>query len=138
MIQRAEEALPGLVKDHVAWREAGTPITQERYTAPTAGSAYGLEICVGQFAQFGRYGVRTEVPGLFLAGSSCTWGPGVEGVMHSGIYAASAILGRNLSEEIADGAVLGDRSRLTPVGPDWDPLRASRRLSAEAGVVSVA
>ncbi len=129
MIARAEEALPGLVKDHVAWREAGTPLTQERYTAPTAGTAYGLEIAVGQFAQFGRYGVRTEIDGLFLAGSSCTWGPGVEGVMHSGIYAASAILGRDLSAEIRDGLVLGDRSKLTPIDADWDPLRASRNLA---------
>lgn len=129
MVARAEEALPGLVRDHLAWREAGTPITQERFTAPTGGSAYGLEINTDQFAQFGRFGVRTEIPGLFLAGSSCTWGPGVEGVMHSGIYAASAILGRDLPTEIRRGAVIGDPARLTPMGTDWDPLRASRSLS---------
>ena len=129
MVARAEEALPGLVKDHLAWREAGTPITQERFTAPTGGSAYGLELAVDQFAQVGRYGVRTEIPGLFLAGSSCTWGPGVEGVMHSGIYAASAILGRDLPTEIRRGAVLADPSKLTPMGSDWDPLRVSRSLS---------
>ncbi|MGQ0842931.1 MAG: phytoene desaturase family protein [Sporichthyaceae bacterium] len=131
MVARAEEALPGLVKDHVLWREAGTPVTQERYTLPTAGSAYGLEIAVGQFAQFGRHGVRTEIPGLFLAGSSCAWGPGVEGVMHSGIYAASAVLGRDLPAEIRAGAVLGDRSKLTPMGADWDPLEVSRRLDRQ-------
>jgi phytoene dehydrogenase-like protein len=136
MIQRAEEALPGLVKDHVAWREAGTPITQERYTAPTSCTAYGLELSTDQFAQFGRFQPRTEIGGLFLAGSSTVWGPGVEGVMHSGIYAASAILGRDLSAEIAAGAVLGDPTRLTPMDADWDPLRASRRLHAPEPVAA--
>jgi phytoene dehydrogenase-like protein len=132
MIDRAEEALPGLVRDHVAWREAGTPITQERYTAPTSGTAYGLELSTDQFAQFGRFKSRTEIAGLFLAGASTVWGPGVEGVMHSGIYAASAILGRDLSAQIAAGAVLGDPARLTPVGADWDPLNVSRRLREPA------
>lgn len=128
MVQRLEEAIPG-TKEHVVFREAGTPITQERYTLPTEGSAYGLELSTDQFAQFGRYGVRTEIPGLFLAGASCTWGPGVEGVMHSGVYAASAVVGRDLAAEVRSGAVLATPSRLSVITPDWDPLQASRRPS---------
>lgn len=133
MVQRLEDAIPG-TKEHVVWREAGTPITQERYTNPTGGSAYGLEIAVDQFAQVGRYGVRTEIPGLFLAGSSCTWGPGVEGTMHSGIYAAGAILDRDLAGEVRAGAVLGDPAKLTPMGAHWDPLSVSRHLSKKPAV----
>ncbi|WP_354697746.1 All-trans-zeta-carotene desaturase [Paraconexibacter sp. AEG42_29] len=128
MIDRVDEAIPG-VKEHVVWREGGTPVTQERYTTPTGGTAYGLEIAVDQFAQRGRWGVRTEIPGLFLAGASCTWGPGIEGVMHSGMYAAAAITGRDLAREVRGGAVIADAARLSPVGPDWDPLGASRRLA---------
>lgn len=128
MIDRVEEAIPG-TKEHVVWREGGTPITQERYTTPTGGTAYGLEIATDQFAQRGRWGVRTSVPGLFLAGGSCAWGPGIEGVMHSGMYAAAAVTGRDLAAEVRGGAVIADPTRLSPIGPDWDPLAVSRRLS---------
>jgi all-trans-retinol 13,14-reductase len=137
MIERVDEAIPG-VKDHLVWREGGTPITQERYTTPTGGTAYGLEIAVDQFAQRGRWGVRTEIPGLFLAGASCSWGPGIEGVMHSGMYAAAAITGRDLTREVRSGTVVADPARLTPIGPDWDPLSVSRRLSKKPAALSVA
>ncbi|MBF6136681.1 hypothetical protein IU501_27265 [Nocardia otitidiscaviarum] len=45
-------------------------------------------------AQIGplRPGPRTEIAGLYLAGASLGWGPGVEGVMLSGVGAAGAVL----------------------------------------------
>jgi phytoene dehydrogenase-like protein len=127
LIQRADDVIPGL-KENVVYREAGTPITQERYTLSTGGAAYGIEMSLGQFGPF-RPKPRTEIRGLYLAGASNAWGPGVEGAMLSGIHAAGAVLGRDLAREVRAGLVLGERSRLTGGGPGWDPLLASKRLA---------
>ncbi|HBC19037.1 MAG TPA: hypothetical protein DC022_09870 [Alcanivorax sp.] len=61
-----------------------------------------------------------------MAGASTTWGPGTAGAMLSGLYAASAITGRNLQEEIRSGKVLADPTRFSQWGPDFDPLTACR------------
>jgi len=127
MIQRADEVIPGL-RDHIVYQEAATPITQERFTLSTGGAAYGIEMSIGQFGPF-RPKPATEIAGLYLAGASQAWGPGVEGAMLSGMHAAGAVLGRDLAREVRDGLVVGDRSKLTGGGPGWDPLLASKRLS---------
>ena len=129
MIDRAAEVIPGL-REHLVYREAATPITQERYTLSTGGAAYGIEMSIDQFGPF-RPRPRTEISGLYLAGASQAWGPGVEGAMLSGLHAAGAVLGRDLAREVRGGLVLGDRSKLTGGGPGWDPLLASKRLSAK-------
>ena len=82
MVDRAAEVIPGL-REHVVYQEAATPITQERYTLSTGGAAYGIEMSIGQFGPF-RPKPRTEIDGLYLAGASQAWGPGVEGAMLSG------------------------------------------------------
>ncbi|MCP9619301.1 hypothetical protein FOH10_11780 [Nocardia otitidiscaviarum] len=77
-------------------------------------------------AQIGplRPGPRTEIAGLYLAGASLGWGPGVEGVMLSGVGvgAAGAVLDRDLFADIRAGAVFGNTDQLPDRGSDWDPL----------------
>lgn len=127
LIESAEKVIPD-VKEHIVWKEASTPITHERYTLASGGTSYGIEPSTGQFG-LKRPKPKTEVEGLYLAGASTVFGSGVVGTMLGGIGCASAILRRNLLEEIRGGRVYGDPSKLTPRGPDWDPLLVSRSLS---------
>ncbi len=128
LTERAVSAIPA-IKGRVAWQEVATPLTQERYTRSTGGAAYGLEPNTRQFGP-SRPGTRTEIGGLFLAGASLAWGPGMEGSMLSGMHAAGAVLGRDLAREVRAGAVIADRACLGAVDPGRDPLQACRRLSA--------
>jgi all-trans-retinol 13,14-reductase len=76
-----------------------------------------------------RPGPRTEIRGLWLTGVSTTWGAGIVGAVSSGLGTAGAILRRPLSAEVKAGAVIADPSKLTPIGPEWDPLAASKPSS---------
>ena len=76
-----------------------------------------------------RPGPRTEIPGLWLTGVSTIWGNGIVGAVSSGLGTAGAILRRPLSAEVKAGAVIADPAKLTPIGPDWDPLAASKPSS---------
>ncbi|MFI6315240.1 phytoene desaturase family protein [Nocardia fusca] len=120
LIDLAAEVIPNL-RDHIVWKEAGTPITQERYTRSTAGGSYGIEMNLSQIGPL-RPGPKTEIHGLYLAGSSMGWGPGVEGVMLSGVGAAGAALQRDLFTAIRNGTVYGNADQLPDHGKDWDPL----------------
>jgi phytoene dehydrogenase-like protein len=123
LLQRAEQVLPG-VRRHVVWSELGTPRTQQRYTLSSEGGAYGIEMNAQQMGP-GRPRAQTEIGGLWVAGASTAWGAGIEGVMLSGLHAASALLERDLPTEIRGGAVLADRARLSAPERLQDPLRAS-------------
>ncbi len=127
LIEGAEKAIPD-IKEHVVWKEAATPITQERFTLASGGSIFGIECSTDQFGTK-RPEPKTEIDGLYLAGASTVFGPGITGTMLGGVGCAGAILNRNLLKELNAGRVYGDPSKLTPQGPDWDPLLASRRLS---------
>ncbi|MFB7877881.1 phytoene desaturase family protein [Nocardia sp. NPDC056064] len=120
LIDLAAEVIPNL-REHLVWQEAGTPITQERYTHSSGGGSYGIEMNLRQLGPF-RPGPTTEITGLYLAGASQGWGPGVEGVMLSGVGAAGAVLRRDLFTEIRGGTVLGNADQLPTHGTDWDPL----------------
>lgn len=120
LIDLAEEVIPGF-REHLVWQEAGTPITQERYTHSTGGGSYGIEMNLRQIGPM-RPAPKTEIKGLYLAGASMGWGPGVEGVMLSGVGAAGAVLSRDLFKEIRSGEVFGAIDKLPTKGADWDPL----------------
>jgi phytoene dehydrogenase-like protein len=122
MLDRVEQAYPG-ARAHLRWSEAATPATQTRYTRATNGTAFGLEPTLTQFGPR-RPGATTPVTGLFLAGTSTRWGPGTTGSMISGMYAAGAVLGRDLIAEVRSGRVFA--SDLAPQSTAWDALRASR------------
>jgi phytoene dehydrogenase-like protein len=124
MIEGAEKVIPGL-KEHIVWKEAATPITQERYTLSTGGTSYGIELSSEQFGP-SRPGPKTDIEGLYLAGASTVFGHGIAGVMRGGVGVAGVVLNRNLFAEMEEGRVFGDPSKLTAGGPGWDPWEASR------------
>ena len=124
LVAIAEGMIPE-IKGHIAWKEAATPITHERYTLSTGGTSYGIEIALDQLGP-NRPSATTEVPGLFLAGASTQNGHGISGVIRSGVVTAGAIVGRDLFAEVTAGAVFGDTAALTAGGPGWDPWAASR------------
>ncbi len=124
MVEGAEQIIPG-IKEHIVWKEAATPISQEHFTLSTGGTSYGIELSTDQFGP-NRPSPETEIEGLFLAGASTVFAHGIGGVMRGGVGCASAILGRDLNSEVVAGRVFGDPAKLTGGGPDWDPWQASR------------
>ncbi len=99
MINSLEEVLPG-VRNHIVQAELGTPMTNRYYINTTKGSVYGTEKTlrgVGPFA----YKARTEIANLYLCGAS-TLSHGVGGATHSGVEAASKILGIRSQELLVD------------------------------------
>jgi phytoene dehydrogenase-like protein len=124
LLATAEQVLPGL-REHVVWKEAATPLTQERFTHSTGGTSYGIEAATDQVGPL-RPGAETAVPGLYLCGASTASGHGVANVLRSGVVAAGAVLETDLLALLRRGQRLGDPSRLPPLVPDWDPVLASR------------
>jgi phytoene dehydrogenase-like protein len=83
MIASAEEIIPGL-RQHITYRQEGTPATFARYAWTTNGSIYGP--AAGQK----RLTIKTPVKNLYVAGSG-TMGGGIEAVVIAGIHAANEI-----------------------------------------------
>ncbi|RSN31776.1 NAD(P)/FAD-dependent oxidoreductase [Amycolatopsis sp. WAC 01416] len=128
MVARVAETFPG-IEDHIRWVEAATPMTQTRYTRVSDGTPYGIECSVGQFGPF-RPRPRTEIPGLFIAGVSTAWGPGVTGAALSGLHAAGTVLGRDIAAEVFSGSVLGDPARIPADPPgEFDTLATVKSLA---------
>ena len=123
LLASAEEVIPGL-REHADWKEAATPVTQERFTRSTGGTSYGIEFATDQMGPM-RIGPETEVPGLFLCGASTPSGHGIANVMLSGVRAAEAALETELLGRVLRGEVLGDPSRLPPLSDEWDAWRES-------------
>jgi all-trans-retinol 13,14-reductase len=67
--------------------------------------------------------------GLWLTGASTAWGASIVGAVCGGLGTAGAVLGRPLSAEVKAGGVIADPSKLAAIGPDWDPLAASKPSS---------
>ena len=120
VLDTASMVVPDL-REHIVYRDASTPITQERFTLSTGGACYGLEMTISQLGPF-RPDVTTTIPGLFLAGASTKHQHGIVATLNGGAGTAGAILGRDLIGEIRAGAVYADPSRLPVDPPDWDPL----------------
>jgi phytoene dehydrogenase-like protein len=123
LLEAAEAVVPEL-REHVHWKEAATPVTQERFTHSTGGTSYGIEYAVDQMGPM-RVGYETEVTGLFLCGASTQAGHGVANVMFSGLRAAEAATGAGLREAVLAGHVVGDHTRLPPLRSEWDAWQGS-------------
>jgi all-trans-retinol 13,14-reductase len=123
LLETAEAVVPGL-REHATWKEAATPVTQERFTHSTGGTSYGIEFAVDQMGPM-RIGPATEIEGLFLCGASTPSGHGIANVMFSGLRAAEAATGSELRPAILRGEVLGDRALLPPLREGWDAWRES-------------
>ena len=124
LVDGVERAIPG-IKEHIIWKEAATPITQEKYTLSTAGTSYGIEMATDQVGPM-RPSPKTEIEGLYLAGASTMFGHGIVGSMRGGVGCASAVLDRDLMSDVESGQVFGDPSKLEGGGPGWDAWEASR------------
>ncbi|MBI4515066.1 MAG: NAD(P)/FAD-dependent oxidoreductase [Deltaproteobacteria bacterium] len=123
LLNTAERIVPGL-RAHIDWREAATPVTQERFTLSTGGTSYGIEFATDQMGPM-RLGPETEIAGLYLAGASTPSGHGIGQVLRGGVLTAASILQTNLMRRVAAGEVLGDPDRLPELRGDWDPWRES-------------
>ncbi len=123
LIDVSESVIPNL-REHIVWREAATPISQERFTRSTGGTSYGIEMSCSQAGPM-RVGPRTEIEGLFLCGASTPSGPGINGVMQGGVATASEVLESDLNSSVRGGEVLGDREALPELREDWDAWRES-------------
>ncbi len=123
LIDTSESVIPNL-REHIVWREAATPISQERFTRSTGGTSYGIEMSCSQAGPM-RVGPRTEIEGFFLCGASTPSGPGISGVMRSGMAAVGEILETDLRASVLGGEVMGDRSLLPELSEDWDPWKES-------------
>jgi phytoene dehydrogenase-like protein len=129
MIESVARRVPELadIKDHIVWKEASTPLTDERYTLCHA--PYGMEMSTDQMGPR-RPLPTTSIKGLFLTGKDTVFCHGITGTMFGGIGTAGAILGRpDLLREVRNGATFGVPEKITAGGADWDPLFASRRLA---------
>ncbi|MCP5066536.1 MAG: NAD(P)/FAD-dependent oxidoreductase [bacterium] len=108
------------IREHIVWKEAATPVSQERFTRSTGGTANGIE-APGPM----RVGPRTEIEGLFLCGASTPSGGGVMGVLRGGVLAAGEVLESDLLTPALAGETMGDRDALPELRSDWDAWRES-------------
>jgi len=88
-----ERALPGL-SDLIVMQEASTPLTNVRFTNNTQGAIYGYDQTMDNsgFTRLARFGQRTPIDGLYLAGAWSYPGGGFEPVMLSGIEAVKCMI----------------------------------------------
>lgn len=124
LIHAAERVLPGIGSE-IYWKEAASPLTQERFTRSTGGTSYGIEFAIDQMGPM-RLGPQTEIEGLFLTGASTPSGHGIGSVLRGGVATAGAVLGRNLLAAAWKGEVMGDPSRLPAADRLEDAWQACR------------
>ncbi|WP_339133558.1 MAG: FAD-dependent oxidoreductase [Candidatus Electrothrix sp. GW3-4] len=88
-----ERALPGL-SDLIVMQEASTPLTNVRITNNTQGAIYGYDQTMDNsgFTRQERFGQRTPIDGLYLAGAWSYPGGGFEPVMLSGVDAVKCMV----------------------------------------------
>ncbi|MAE94250.1 MAG: phytoene dehydrogenase [Deltaproteobacteria bacterium] len=123
LIDTSQQLIPDL-REHIVWKEAATPVSQERFTRSTGGTSYGIEMSCSQAGPM-RVGPRTEIEGLFLCGASTPSGPGISGVLRGGLDAAGEVLEADLLAPVLAGETMGDRDVLPELRPDWDAWRES-------------
>lgn len=100
LIDALEVVVPK-ARDGVVFSELATPLTQERYTASTGGTSYGLEWSPQQLPG-ARAAIKSEIPGLIFCGAN-TISHGIVGVMISGLLASSVLLGRRFAGQVLSG-----------------------------------
>ena len=86
----------------VDYAELSTPLSTKHFAGYTQGEIYGLAPTPERFAERALK-PRTPVPGLYLTGSDASTA-GVAGALYGGMFAASAVLRRDLRGAVAKGA----------------------------------
>ena len=100
MWQQALKMYPHL-EDKMEYIDVGTPLSNQYYLNTYKGEVYGLDHDVNRFDPFVLAELRPEtaLPGLYLTGQD-SYCCGYSGSMMGGVFAASAILKRNLMMDI--------------------------------------
>lgn len=96
MLAELDRRVPGL-KDHVVFKDLGTPLSNKHYLNATDGNLYGMakeRFQVGPWS----FSNKSPIDGLWLCGASTSGGHGVAGATYSGIATASGILQCRKSE----------------------------------------
>ncbi len=107
LVRLTERAIPGLA-DSVAYLEAATPMTHERFVRSSGGTSYGFELTPDQTADR-RPTPVSPLPGLYFTGQSITTGHGIAACASGGVLAAEMISGEPLSAAIRRGERLVGR-----------------------------
>lgn len=123
LIETSTQLIPDL-REHIVWQEAATPVSQERFTHSTGGTSYGIEMSCSQAGPL-RVGPETEIGGFYLCGASTPSGPGIAGVIGSGLEAAGRILETDLMGPVLGGQRFGDATLLPELQDDWDAWKES-------------
>ncbi|XP_065661466.1 all-trans-retinol 13,14-reductase isoform X1 [Hydra vulgaris] len=81
--------------------EVGTPVTNKYYLGSNKGEIYGLDHSLDRFDPeiIAKLRPCTKIPGLFLTGQDITTA-GFAGALYSGLLTASAVLNRNLANDL--------------------------------------
>ena len=92
------------VLQHIDWAEVSTPLSTAHFANYSRGEIYALEHTPDRF-ELNWLKPRTFLPGLWLTGQDVVTA-GIGGALMSGVVTASAILGKNVVNEVlnADSA----------------------------------
>jgi phytoene dehydrogenase-like protein len=132
MLDAVERFAPGL-RGRTVFSTRGTPRTNMHFLHATEGAIYGTEKTVRNLGPCSLSG-DTHVRGLYPCGAS-TIAPGINGVTHSGLDAAAAVLGCGRDDLLtATGQRLRIYSAEDPATwPSEGPTRATPREAGEQG-----
>lgn len=108
--------------DHM---ELSTPLSTFHFTGHPQGAIYGLAATPDRFLER-RLRPQTAIRNLYLTGADAC-APGVAGALMGGLLTASAILGRNLSPLVAQGAEAARARRTGCSQSEPENLQAATR-----------
>ena len=142
MIATAERVLPGIT-GHIDWKEAASPVTQERFTRSTGGTSYGIALSTGPGRPLPN-GTRDRDPGSLpvrcersLGSRDCGGDARWRGRRGSGARGRSAEDGsrwsdpRRREQTARDPRGLGRVAREPLKKDSWEPDRRERCWNSE-------
>ena len=100
MIEQACVLFPQ-IREHIAYIEIGTPITNNHYLASPHGEIYGLDHGFERFDpwKIAQLRASTDISGLYLTGQDSLL-CGFTGALFGGLLCAGSILGRNVMGDL--------------------------------------
>ena len=89
------------IRDHIDYKDIGTPMTNKHYIAQPHGEIYGLDHTRERMHPLmaSKLRAKTDIPGLYLTGQdilSC----GFTGALFASLLTASAVLERNVLNDL--------------------------------------